>query len=74
MSDDVRLRPFTAEDNAAALQLIAESPDTGAITFSPVYKVDLPTVYAVRRPSWQAVLAEHSGKAISLDVVALKEL
>ena len=74
MSDDVKLRPFTAEDNAGALQLIADSPDTGAITFRPVYKADLSSVYAVRRPRWQAVLAEHSGKAVGLGVVALEEL
>ena len=74
MSDDVRLRPFAAEDNAAALQLIADSPHTDAITSRPFCRAALPTTYAVRRPSWQAVLAEHSGKAISLDVVAQKEL
>lgn len=71
---EVVLRPLERTDNAALLDLIAESPDTGAITFKPVYKVNITDAYDARRNDWQGVIAESGGKVVGLGVVGFDEV
>lgn len=70
MHDEISLRAFQSSDNAAVIQLIADSPDTGAITFKPIYKASLSDIFSASRCEWEAVVAEHAGKIVGFAVVA----
>jgi GNAT superfamily N-acetyltransferase len=78
MQDEINLRAFQPSDSAAVIQLIADSPDTGMITFKPVYKASLGDVFSVRRDNWEAVIADVGGRvvgfvAVAFDVIQLQE-
>lgn len=70
---EVVFRPLERADHAAVLALIAESPDTGSITFKPVYKANITDAYTARRGDWRGVIAESGGKAVGLGVVGFEE-